>query len=93
MVANFFNLLFLVASGFFIGYTDSSPFWAIIPIMLGTYLGCWNSHFAKALSSKNVSPVLREKLLSTIKTLSLFWVVIAICFTFTGYGLTFLVKQ
>ncbi|MCD8338802.1 MAG: hypothetical protein LUC43_01135 [Burkholderiales bacterium] len=79
------NLCFLTGCGFLIGFTDSSIYWGIIPIIIGTYIGCWYSQFAKALSAENVSPLLREKLLQAIRTLAFMWLFISVCFVLIGY--------
>ncbi len=87
MLSYFFLLCFLVSSGFCIGYNDLSFFWGIIPVIIGSFWGCWNSRFTKMLLVPGTDQAMREKLMQTLRVLGVMWAVTSVMFVAAGYAL------
>ena len=85
-------LIFLIGSGFLIGYSDSSWLWGIIPTLIGGFWGSFNSRFAKLLLNPQTTPTQREKLLETTRILTIMWTLLSIIFVAMGYSFIYFLE-
>ncbi len=84
-----FLLVFLVGSGYLIGFSESSWLWGALPVIVGGFWGSYISPFAKLLMAPNVSEYQREKLLQTTRILTIMWTVLSVIFVAMGYSFNY----
>lgn len=86
-------LIFLIATGFLMGYFEVSVWWAIIPMLIGGFWGAYMSPFAKVLIDPRANMTIRNKALTTLRWMTFGWTVLSGIFLTMGYSFLYFVHN
>jgi MFS family permease len=85
-------LAFLILFGLMMSYFDLSVWWAILPLLIGGFAGAYMSPFSQVLLAQETPPDKREKVLQTLRVLTLGWTLLSGVFVAMGYSLLVLIR-
>ncbi len=77
----------LVLFGVLIGYFELSPYWGVIPCIIGGFSGSYMSDLTQILLNPNVDITKRDKVLKSLRVLTFGWSFLSVVFILTGYAL------